>query len=51
METAKYICEFFFGNFWHWLGGLFYLCIICGVAIPGIIWRLGDKDDDKDEDK
>lgn len=20
METVKYVCEFFFGNFWHWLG-------------------------------
>ena len=19
MEVVKYICEFFFGNFWHWL--------------------------------
>jgi len=20
MEIVKYLCEFFFGNFWHWLG-------------------------------
>jgi len=20
MEIAKYLCEFFFTNFWHWLG-------------------------------
>lgn len=25
METAKYLCEFFFGNFWHFLA----LCIVC----------------------
>ena len=21
-------CEFFFGNFWHWIGGLIYLAVI-----------------------
>ena len=20
MEIVKYLCEFFFTNFWHWLG-------------------------------
>ena len=20
MEVVKYLCEFFFTNFWHWLG-------------------------------
>lgn len=25
METVKYLCEFFFGNFWHWLGGVVLL--------------------------
>lgn len=20
MEVTKYLCEFFFTNFWHWLG-------------------------------
>lgn len=20
MEIAKYLCEFFFNDFWHWLG-------------------------------
>ena len=25
METAQYLCEFFFGNFWHFL----QLCILC----------------------
>lgn len=25
MEIAKYLCEFFFTDFWHWLG----LVIVC----------------------
>ena len=35
METAKYLCEFFFTNFWHWLGGLFYLAVIFSTPL---IW-------------
>lgn len=28
METAKYLCEFFFGNFWHFVMlCLLFLCI------------------------
>lgn len=34
METIKYLCEFFFTNFWHWLG----LWIIIGtIFVPGIV--------------
>ena len=29
MEIVKYICEFFFGNFWHFLG-LLLLCETIG---------------------
>jgi hypothetical protein len=25
--------EFFFGNFWHWLGGLFYLAVIFSTPL------------------
>ena len=32
METTKFICEFFFTNFWHWLGGLCYLVAIFPIA-------------------
>lgn len=28
METAKYLCEFFFCNFWHWLGLTIMLCVV-----------------------
>lgn len=27
MEIAKYLCEFFFCNFWHWLGLVIALCV------------------------
>lgn len=27
MEVTRYLCEFFFTNFWHWLG----LVIVLGV--------------------
>lgn len=30
MEIVKYICEFFFTNFWHWLGLLILLAVIFG---------------------
>ena len=33
METIKFLCTFFFGNFWHWLGGLVYLCVICRIGL------------------
>ena len=45
MEVVKYLCEFFFGNFWHWLGLLFIIATICGMGIV----KLGFKEDNKDE--
>lgn len=27
------IIEFFFTNFWHWLGGLFYLAVIFSTPL------------------
>ena len=44
MEVVKYLCEFFFGNFWHWLGLIFLLGEICSISFVRII---KDKDDDK----
>lgn len=32
MEVTKYLCEFFFTNFWHWLGL---------VSILAIVFRFG----------
>ena len=27
MEIVKYLCEFFFTNFWHWLGLVLILAV------------------------
>ena len=43
METVKFICEFFFTNFWHWLGGLCYLVIIFGATLIKINQNRKDK--------
>ena len=32
MEITKYLCEFFFTNFWHWAGL---------VIVLGVIFRFG----------
>jgi D-alanyl-lipoteichoic acid acyltransferase DltB (MBOAT superfamily) len=32
MEITKYLCEFFFSNFWHWLG----LLLIVGSLFHGV---------------
>ena len=36
METVRFICEFFFGNLWHWLGLVIIVMIICGRPIVGL---------------
>ena len=37
MEIVKYLCEFFFTNFWHWSGLLFVLAVIfCGHGLINI---------------
>lgn len=28
MEITKYLCEFFFTNFWHWLGLVVILSMV-----------------------
>lgn len=33
METVKFVCEFFFTDFWHWLG----LTITLGIFIFGTV--------------
>ena len=30
MEIVKYLCEFFFNDFWHWIG----LVILAAVIVP-----------------
>lgn len=36
MEVAKYLCEFFFCNFWHWLA------LTITIAAAGGIFNFGD---------
>lgn len=48
METVKFICEFFFGNFLHWLG----LMLLIAMILPWEGIRItfnSDKKDKKDE--
>lgn len=45
METVKYLCEFFFGNFCHWLGGLFYLAVIFSTPLVWVVKNQKDKED------
>lgn len=33
MEELKFICEFFFTDFWHWLGGICYIAVISGGSV------------------
>ena len=53
MEITKYLCEFFFTNFWHWLG----LVVIVSITFRfGLISFITDNSkkivnrDEKDED-
>lgn len=33
METVVYLCDFFFTNFWHWLGLIIIISTIRGIKI------------------
>lgn len=33
METVRFVCEFFFDDFWHWLGLFVILCVVCRSGI------------------
>lgn len=44
METLKFICEFFFGNFWHWLELVFVLEIVFSGGLVRFI-KINDKED------
>lgn len=46
MEVAKYLCEFFFGNFWHWLG--LWILIHTSFSIT-LKERRSKKDEEKEE--
>lgn len=48
MEIAKYLCEFFFCNFWHWLGlFLIVFALFGGGLIPNI--KITDNSINKEE--
>lgn len=47
MEIVKYLCEFFFGNFWHWLGLVIVLCCFCNIRL--IDFSLLSKKDAKED--
>lgn len=50
MEIVKYLCEFFFGNFWHWLGlviALFALKPIIGIDKSVNFKKKENKEDKK----
>lgn len=32
METVKFVCEFFFTDFWHWLGLVVLIGVIFGTG-------------------
>lgn len=37
MEMTKYLCEFFFGNFWHWEGLVIILSIVFKLGLVTFI--------------
>ena len=54
MEIVKYLCEFFFTNFWHWLGLVVVLCITFRFGLVSFITDNSKKivnRDEKDEEE
>ena len=37
MEITKYLCEFFFTNFWHWLGLVVILAVVFRFGLVSFI--------------
>ena len=37
MEITKYLCEFFFGNFWHWAGLVIILSVVFKLGLVTFI--------------
>lgn len=42
------VLEFIFGDFWHFIGCVFILMIICGSPVVSINHYHHDKDEDND---
>lgn len=51
MEIVKYLCEFFFTNFWHWLGLWFILGTIFSVPLLRINCGSSRKEKDNTKDE
>ena len=49
METAKFLCEFFFDNFWHYLALLVLVCAM-KPAFGNRVYNLFKSDKEEDED-
>lgn len=45
MEIAKYLCEFFFTNFWHWLG----LAALLGIVFGNELIKIDSNKNVKDK--
>lgn len=51
MEIVKYLCEFFFTDFWHWLGLVIFVTFLIPRTIVDIIKKtVQDKDKEKDHE-
>ena len=46
MEIVKYLCEFFFTDFWHFLGLLLLACAISDISVIRI--RIGKNKERED---
>lgn len=46
METVQYLCEFFFGNFWHYIG----LVILVGIVFRMPLINFDNSINNRDKD-
>jgi hypothetical protein len=37
MEITRYLCEFFFTNFWHWIGLVVILAVVFRFGLVSFI--------------
>ena len=47
MNTIKFICEFFFTDFWHWLGLVIVLCVLLRFGLITI--NIGNKNKEEQQ--
>lgn len=51
MEITKYLCEFFFTNFWHWLGLVVILAVVFRFGLVSFITDNSRKIVKRDEEE